>query len=194
MHGYGADGNDLLGLAEQWRAVLPEAAFVLPHAPEPFEGASFGRQWFPLQGRTLEDHAHGVARAGAALDRAIDAELAAHGIDDSHLALGGFSQGAMLALHVGLHRKQQIAGILSYSGLLALAPGSLARLRPRPPILLVHGEEDQVIPVAALDAARATLQAAGFPVAAHRRAGLPHGIDPHGVELGAAFLRRIFAA
>jgi phospholipase/carboxylesterase len=191
LHGYGADGNDLIDLGRHFAPILPDTAFVSPHAPEPCDGAPFGRQWFPLA--AIEPHRlyAGVSGAAPALDAFIDAELSKHRLGDADLALVGFSQGTMMALHVAARRKSPIAGVVGYSGLLA-GPERLAEeKKSTPPVLLVHGEADTTIPAMALNAAARSLGAAGFPVEWHVRPGLGHGIDPEGLNLGAGFLRRV---
>jgi phospholipase/carboxylesterase len=190
LHGYGADGNDLIDLGRAWASVLPDAAFLSPHAPEPFPGP-FGRQWFPLDREDPNSRWRGAVAAAPWLDRLLDAELGKLGLDDSALALVGFSQGAMMALHVGPRRAKRIAGIVGYSGLL-IAPDRLAsEAVHRPPVLLVHGESDPVVPFAAMGQAERGLKAAGFPVEAIGRPGLQHGIDAIGLALGARFLNKV---
>ncbi len=190
LHGYGADGNDLIDLGRYWAPVLPHAAFVSPHAPDLCTGVPMGREWFPLQLRDRAEIASGLLTAAPILDAFIDAELAVHGLTAADLALVGFSQGAMLALHVGPARPQPIAGIVSYSGLIA-RPVNPAN-PGKPPVLLYHGAEDPMIPARALNVSQAALLAAGLPVEAEIRAGLGHGIDPNGLELGGRFLGRVF--
>ena len=132
LHGYGADGNDLIELGRAWQPLLPQAAFVSPHAPEPCGGAPMGRQWFALTFRDPNERWVGVNKAAPVLERFIDAELARHGLPPSALALVGFSQGTMMALHVGLRRAVPPAAIVGYSGLLVLPPdGNLDSVRRR---------------------------------------------------------------
>jgi phospholipase/carboxylesterase len=191
LHGYGADGNDLIDIGRMWAPALPDMAFVSPHAPDPCAEAPVGRQWFPLARADPHLLREGVLSAAPALDAFLDAELAAHGLGDARLALVGFSQGTMMALHVGPRRKGRIAGIVGYSGLVA-GPEHLAEeLTHLPPVLLVHGAADPVIPVAALTAANRVLGDAGFTVESHVRPGLQHGIDQEGLRLGAEFLARV---
>jgi phospholipase/carboxylesterase len=194
VHGYGADGNDLISLSQHFRPILPDAAFIAPNAPEPCPGNPFGgRQWFELTLRDMQERWRGVQKAGPVLDAFIDQELAALGLDDSALAIIGFSQGTMMALHVGLRRPKAMAGIVGFSGVL-VEPGRLkADIRSRPPVLLVHGDSDDVIPVAAIHQARAALGAAGIAVEWHIRPGLPHGIDAEGLEMAGNFLTGVFA-
>lgn len=187
-HGYGADGNDLIALGREWQGLLPEAAFVSPHAPEPCAQAPMGRQWFALTSLDLGECEEGVRRAAPALDAFIDAELDRHGLDESRLALVGFSQGTMICLHAGLRRTRPVAGIVGFSGALAAAQSLEAEIASRPPVLLVHGDQDSVIPVAALDMAAQVLGKAGVPVRWHVSRGIDHGIAPDGLELAGRFL------
>jgi phospholipase/carboxylesterase len=190
LHGYGADGNDLLSVGREWARLMPHAIFVAPHAPEPCGMASFGFQWFPLTFRDPHECWRGVTAAAPVLDQYLDRILAERGLDESQLALVGFSQGTMMALHVGTRRNRAPAAIVGYSGLLA-GPEHLAKeARSRPPVLLVHGEFDDLIPVDALFLAAQGLAAAGIPVEWHVSRGIGHGIDHEGLSLGGAFLRR----
>ncbi len=193
LHGYGADGNDLIDIGHMWAPALPDTAFVSPHAPEPCGEAPVGRQWFPLASADPHLLRQGVLSAAPALDAFLDGELAAHGLAEDRLALVGFSQGTMMALHVGPRRAGCLAGVVGYSGLLAGPEFLAAELRHKPPVLLVHGDADPVIPVVALTVASRVLGDAGFAVEAHVRPGLQHGIDQEGLGLGAAFLRRVLA-
>ncbi len=191
LHGYGADGNDLIGLGREWANALPGTAFVSPHAAQACAGAPMGRQWFPLTMRDPHEFARGVAAARPALDAFLDAELRRHALDESACALVGFSQGTMLALHAGPQRRRGLAGILGYSGLLADPAALQADAARRPPVLLIHGDMDDLIPVAAVFSAAQGLAAAGIPVEWHISPGVPHGIGPDGLELGLAFLKRV---
>jgi phospholipase/carboxylesterase len=194
LHGYGADGNDLIDLGRTFAPLLPDTAFVAPHAPEPCAEAPAGRQWFPLALEAGPEHiARGVRQAAPALDAFLDAELLRHGLADPNLALVGFSQGTMMALHAGPRRPGGIAGIVGYSGFLAGAD-RLAEVKHRPPVLLVHGDEDPLIPVMALHAAVQALGNAGFLVDWHVCRGLAHGIDRDGLQLGGEFLTRVLSA
>jgi phospholipase/carboxylesterase len=194
LHGYGADGNDLIGLGRHWAGLLPDAAFVSPHAPEPCAMNPFGgRQWFALTFRDPSERWRGVQKAGPVLNAFLNAELASHGLGDDALALVGFSQGTMMALHVGLRRARPPAGIVGYSGMLAGAEHLPGQLSSRPPVLLVHGDADEVIPVEAMMQASQSLAALEVPVEWHVRPGLGHGIDPEGLEIGGRFLRNAFA-
>ncbi|MFV2093547.1 MAG: alpha/beta hydrolase, partial [Hyphomicrobiales bacterium] len=144
VHGYGADGNDLIALGGQWARALPHAAFVAPHAPQPCPGAPLGCQWFGLARIDPGELWDGVRQAGPALDRFLDAQLAAHGLAGDALALVGFSQGTMMALHVGLRRAVAPAAIVGYSGAVAGPEHLAGGITARPPVLLVHGDADPV--------------------------------------------------
>jgi phospholipase/carboxylesterase len=204
LHGYGADGNDLIELGRQWRALMPEAAFVSPHAAERSPAAPMGRQWFALSNRPRDDSEGGDERwtgaikARGAIDAFLDAELNRHGLDDSKLALVGFSQGTMMALHVGLRRPRAPAAILGFSGLL-IGPERLGEATARdargapPPILLVHGDQDQLIPFEAMFMAAEALAQASIPTQWHLSLGIGHGIDAEGLRQGGLFLGRAFA-
>ncbi len=191
LHGYGADGNDLIDIGRMLAPVLPETAFVSPHAPEPCAEMPVGRQWFPLASADPVLLRQRVRAAAPVLDAFLDAELAAHSLSGDRLALIGFSQGTMMALQVGPRRAGGIAGIIGYSGLLAGPEDLKAELRHRPPVLLVHGAADPVIPAVALSAAAAALDDAGIAVESYLRPGLQHGIDQQGLSLGADFLQRV---
>jgi phospholipase/carboxylesterase len=187
LHGYGANGDDLIALGDGWRRSLPDAAFVAPNAPQSIPGMYGGLQWFALTLRDPSEYWRGVAAAQPALDRFLDAELARYRLTADRLVLVGFSQGTMMALHVGLRRPAAPAGIVAYSGLLA-GPDHLAETKARPPVLLVHGEADDLIPIDALHMAREALAGAGIPVEWHVRPGLGHGIDPEAQWMAGHFI------
>ncbi len=199
LHGWGADGNDLIGLAPALAPVLPEAEFLSPDGPFACD-AGFGRQWFSLGDRSPQgDMAEPVMTARLAavapmIDAFIDEALQQRGLSGDKLALVGFSQGTMAALYVGLRRAQGPAGILGYSGHLVAARGIGREARTRPEILLVHGEDDEILPVQASRLAEQTLKAEGYRVSAVYRPGLGHGIDEEGLRRGAAFLKRVLGA
>jgi len=190
LHGVGADGNDLIGLAPFFQQVLPDALFVSPDAPFAYDMAPMGRQWFPIGDFSPEARLKGAQGAAPILDAFIDTVLGSHGLTEDALVLIGFSQGTMMALHVGLRRARPMAALIGYSGML-LGPDLLAdELVSRPPVLLVHGDADEVLPVPALEAAEAGLEAAHVSVEAHVRPGLGHGIDEEGIRLGLQFIAR----
>jgi phospholipase/carboxylesterase len=193
LHGYGADGNDLIGLAGVWAPLLPHTQFAAPNAPSPCEQNPYGFQWFPIGRLDPQIMITGARTAAPLLDKYIDTQLAKHGIDESRLALVGFSQGTIMALHVGLRRTRQLAGIVGYSGALAGAEALSGEIKTRPPVLLIHGDADPVVPVYAMTMALNGLKAAGIAVETHVAAGIGHGIDEMGVELGGRFLQRVLA-
>ena len=192
LHGLGADGSDLIGLAPYWATQLPDAEFIAPDAPFPCDMAPMGRQWFSLTERTPENMLAGVRGSAPIVNEFLDKMLAARGLGDGDLALVGFSQGTMMSLYVGLRRAQPCAGILGYSGALVGADRLAQEIRARPPVLLVHGDADEVVPPQALPAAKAALAAAGVAVEAVTCPGLGHGIDQAGLTRGGDFLRRAF--
>lgn len=192
LHGYGADGDDLIQLGRQWRALLPDAAFVSPHAPEPCAMSPGRYQWFALTRLDPNETIRGTEAAGPILDAFLDAELARLNLTDDKLALVGFSQGTMMALHVGLRRKAPPAAIIGYSGMVA-GPENLPKLNGAPPVYLQHGDQDQVIPIQALFLSATTLGAAGVPVQWRMAPGMGHGIDPDGLALGGLLLAQAFA-
>jgi len=194
LHGYGADGNDLIGLGREWARLLPHAAFVSPPAPEPCAGAPMGRQWFNLTFRQAGELVTGVKHAAPALEAFLDAELKRHNLGPRALALVGFSQGTMMALGVGLKRQPVPAAIVGYSGALATVEALPTDPGSAPAILLVHGDSDEVIPVDAMFIAREQLGQAGLAVEWHVAQGIGHGIDAQGLHLGGAFLKQAFAA
>ncbi len=193
LHGYGADGNDLISLAEHWQALLPGAAFVSPHAPTPCGMGGSGFEWFPLSRMDPHEMARGAEAAAPGLERFLEAELARRELSGENLALVGFSQGTMMALHVGLKRRMPPAAIVGFSGLVVGSERLPDLGRGIPPVLLTHGEADQVIPAGALFMTAAALGAAGLPVQWHLSPGLGHGIDPVGLALAGTFLAQAFA-
>jgi phospholipase/carboxylesterase len=197
LHGYGADGNDLIEIGKQWQRWMPDAAFVAPNAPELIPGQPMGRQWFALTFREPHERWRGVNQAGPGLEAFLDAELASHRLPASKLALVGFSQGTMMAVHIALRRAEPVAAVVGYSGMLVLEEGKGAEslkphIRSRPPILLVHGDRDDLIPLDALFFSGEALAAAGVPCEWHLSAGIGHGIDAAGLRHGGLFLARAF--
>ena len=189
-HGYGSNGEDLIGLAPYFAQALPDAVFVSPNAPEPIPGYPGGWQWFPISRIDPRLMAQGVRGAAHHLDRFIDQELERYRLPASACALVGFSQGTMMSLHVGLRRPEPLAAILGYSGMLPVAEPS--EVKSRPPVALVHGDRDDVIPVQALFASQEGLAACGVPALWRISGGAGHTIAEGGLDLGAAFLRDAF--
>jgi phospholipase/carboxylesterase len=197
LHGVGSDGDDLIGLAPYFQKILPGALFISPNAPYAFDMAppgfqGGGYQWFSLQDMAPEARLAGTQTTAPVLDAFIDQKLAETGLGEDKLALIGFSQGTMMALYVGLRRANRLAGIIGFSGML-VGPELLAdAIQSRPPVLLVHGDADDVVPPEALPAAVAGLEAVGITVRHHTCPGLGHGLDDDGIRLGMAFLTDIF--
>ena len=191
VHGYGADGADLLGLADVLSPYLPDTLFYAPDAPQPCSGNPYGRQWFPipwLDGSTEAAAAAGLASAADALNGFLDACLAEADLTDADLALIGFSQGAMISLHVAPRRAHPVAGVVAISGRL-LQPAALsADLKVKPPVLLIHGDQDPVVPFDSLQAAEETLLANGIETETHVMRGTGHGIANDGLSAALGFL------
>ena len=192
LHGVGSDGEDLIGLAPYFQKVLPDAKFVSPNAPFTFDMAPTGYQWFSLQDMSPGARLLGAQSAAPALDAYISQQLEDAGLTDDKLVLVGFSQGTMMALYVGFRRAREMAGIIGYSGMLVGEELLAEDAKSKPPVLLVHGDADDVVPVDALPLAVAGLEAAGIAVRHHTCLGLGHGLDDMGVSLGMEFLGEIF--
>jgi len=192
LHGYGADGGDLLGLADPLGQHMPGVAFVAPDAPERCPGNPMGFQWFVipwLDGSSEEEAETGLRAAVNDLNGWLDRVLADEGLGADRMILLGFSQGTMMALHVAPRRADEVAGVVGFSGRL-LQPESLeGEVVSRPPVLLIHGDADEMVPPASLPAAATALQAAGIDVYAHVMKGTGHGIAPDGLSVALAFMR-----
>lgn len=191
LHGYGSNGNDLISLAPFWHQAVPDALFLAPNAPEQIPGMAGAYQWWDLSTRDRASRAAGAMRAGPVLDAYIDQQLERYGLTEDELVLVGFSQGTMMALHVGPRRERRIAGIVGYSGMLADV-GSLSQdPHTKPPVLLIHGSADATISIASYHEAKKELERLGFDVSGHVSAGLGHSVDMAGLELGKEFVRRV---
>lgn len=191
-HGLGADAFDLIDLAPEWGDACPDALFASVQAPETHY-SGFGRQWWAVADRRPEVMEGGVRSARAHLDAFLDAELSRLGLPPDAYALMGFSQGAMTALFTGLRRAVPPRAILAFSGAL-IAPETLAaEITARPPVLIVHGEDDATVPASRSRDAAATLTSLGVPVEAAYIPRLGHGIDDTGIAMGRLALQRAFA-
>ena len=193
LHGYGANGADLLGLADPLAEHLPDTLFIAPDAPENCAGSPFGYQWFPIpwiDGSSEEESSRGMQQAVEDLNAFLDALMVDEDLLPEQVCLFGFSQGTMMSLHVAPRREDPVAGIVAFSGRL-LEPELLAdEVQSRMPILLVHGDQDDVVPVQSLPQAAEALQNAGFSdVYAHVMKGTAHGIAPDGLSVALAFIR-----
>ncbi|MDO5369556.1 alpha/beta hydrolase [Paracoccus sp. (in: a-proteobacteria)] len=196
LHGYGADGADLLGLSEPLGRYLPDTAFYAPNAPEPCVNNPFGFQWFPipwLDGSTEAQARASMEKSIDDLNAFLDAVLAREGLTPDRMVVVGFSQGTMMALHVLPRRAQAVAGIVGFSGRL-LAPELVGEVRVRPPVLLLHGDQDPMVPFADMGLAERALSGAGFDIATHVMPGTGHGISPDGLGAALSFVRKVLGA
>lgn len=196
LHGYGADGADLLGLADVLAPHLPGVAFLAPDAPEPCAGGGFGRQWFPipwLDGSSQDAAEAGLQAAVADLNGFLNARLAEAGLAPDRLVLVGFSQGAMLSLEVAPRRADAVAGVVAISGRMLRPEALAAEAVVKPPVLLIHGDQDPVVPFADMAKAGDALVAAGFRTYGHVMQGTGHGIAPDGLGVALQFIRERLA-
>ena len=198
LHGYGADGADLIALGHEWQDVLPDAEFVAPNAPQSCQNSPMGYQWFPLQVTEMgvvsspQERWQGAVDAAPVLDAFIDAELERSGLEPADLALMGFSQGAMMALHTGLRRSASPASIVSFSGML-LGTDKLDSIVAKPPVLLAHGSLDEIVPFEAMAMSKAALTSVQINVTDYVEQGMAHGIDGEAVALAGEFLAKNFS-
>ncbi len=191
LHGYGANGQDLIGLGEEWKTILPDTVFIAPDAPNICEMSPFGYQWFSLGDWSPMSLSAGARAAAPWVNNFIDVQLEKYKIRDENLVLCGFSQGTMMALYIALRRAKKIAGVLGYSGaLICTEEWSQIKIQ-KPDICLIHGIADNVVPVAAYYHAAQVLQENEFPFDGHVLHGLMHGINDYGSKLGADFLTRV---
>ncbi|EPX78934.1 alpha/beta hydrolase [Litoreibacter arenae] len=191
LHGYGADGADLLGLADPLAEHLPDTVFVAPNAPERCTGNPMGFQWFPIpwiDGSSEEESERGMMQAVDDLNAYVDAAMEDEGVSEAETILVGFSQGTMMALHIAPRRANQFAGVVAFSGRL-LRPELLAdEAKSKPPVILIHGDQDDVVPPISMPEAGDALQEAGFPVYGHVMKGTGHGIAPDGLGVALSFI------
>jgi len=193
FHGYGSNGADLAGLAQHWAPQFPDVAWASPDAPEPVPGAPGGYQWFPISRLDPVAMEQGVRSAHATAEQFIRSELTRWNLTPVDLVLIGFSQGTMMALHCGLRRDIAPAGIIGYSGALAGPEKLKDEMTGKPPILLIHGDADDVLPAGMTMMAAQGLAEAGHGAEFHISRGIPHSIGPDGLELGERFMKSAFA-
>ncbi len=197
LHGYGADGADLISLGRQWHQLLPDAEFVAPNAPQFCQNPPMGYQWFPLKvtergvESTPQERWQGAVATAPTLDAFIDAELERTGLKPENLALVGFSQGAMMALHTGLRRPVAPASIVSFSGML-LGADQLDSIVAKPPVFLAHGSLDDIVPFQAMELTKAALSSVRINVTSYVEEGMAHGIDGEATWLAGEFLAKHF--
>jgi len=192
LHGYGSSGADMIALAPQWQDALPDTLFLAPHAPQRCGMMGAGYQWWGLSGFAPAALAAGAASAAPAIDAFIDRKLAEYELTEADLALVGFSQGTMMALHIGLRRPRAVAAVVGFSGMLTATTGLAHAGLPKPPVLLVHGSADPVVPIAALHMAQSELNRLGVEVTTHTSFGVAHSVDPVGLRLGKEFVAKAF--
>ncbi|MEL7000698.1 MAG: dienelactone hydrolase family protein [Pseudomonadota bacterium] len=191
LHGYGADGNDLFGIAEPLSQHMPDTAFRAPNAPQRSTMNPMGYQWFPipwLDGSSEEARDQGFKEAVTALNAYLDASMAEEGVTAENTALIGFSQGTMMSLYVAPRRSESVAGVVGFSGRLIPGDDLASEAVVKPPILLIHGDMDEMINVSEMSAAESALREAGFDVTSHISRGIGHGIAPDGLSLALGFL------
>jgi len=190
-HGFGSNGDDLIGLVPHLQQALPNAVYVSPNAPEPCYGAPNGYQWFALSTLSKEERLGGTLKAAPVLDHFIDTELNRYGLSNKDLVLVGFSQGTMMSLHVGLRRSSDIAAIIGFSGAMTLPDNWQGDITSRPPIVLIHGEMDNVLPVQHMYEAYQNLEDAGLNVDQHVSPGITHSIGSDGLQKALDFLAKV---
>jgi len=191
LHGYGADGNDLIGLAEPLAPLMPDVVFHAPNAPYPCEGNPFGYQWFGISRLDPHQMLAGVHGTAPFVEAYLDKLLAQYGLTEADTALIGFSQGTMMSLHVGLRREKPLAGIVGFSGLLPGIDVLADEIKSKPPVQLIHGDADPMVPFEMMDRAETALKAVGVKVSGFASKGAGHTIDSPGLEKCARFLQRV---
>jgi phospholipase/carboxylesterase len=192
LHGLGDSGEGLIDLADVWAPELKDTVFLAPDAPAPCETSPFGYQWFSPRDWSPAVITPLIRKASVALNAYLDSVLETYGLPDEKLALVGFSQGTMMSLFLGPRRPKKLAGILGYSGALLGGDTLAAEKRSAPPVMLIHGERDDVIPIGAMLQADRGLQNVNLNVKSVPCPGLGHSIDHKGLNEGLIFLRRIF--
>ncbi len=191
LHGVGANGDDLISLADRFAGALPDTAFHAPDAPSPFAEAPFGRQWYARS--PSEARPDGVRKVEPVVNAFIDELLDGYGLDASRCVLLGFSQGSIVSIHIAPRRPAALGGVVALSGAMITGDTLEAELGSKPPFVLVHGTDDTVLPPAGTEEATARLTAAGVPAAMHLLPGLGHGIDQRGIAIATEFMRGVLA-
>ena len=197
LHGVGSNGQDLISLAPMWQPFAPQAVFISPDAPFACDMAPPGYpnsyQWFSLLDRSTPVQIDGLHIVKPIIETFLNEQIKKYNLTHDKVAFVGFSQGSMTSLYVAPRLEAKIAGVLAYSGRLVETKETLAEIRNRPPIHLIHGEADDVVPVENWGYASGVLKENGFTVTGHTTPRLAHSIDMHGIEDGGNFLKKIFA-
>ncbi len=188
LHGIGSDGQDLIALADMIADAFPNTAFHAPNAPQPYAEAGFGYQWFPRHALTDDGNAKRVEET---LNTYLDQLLAEYGLDDSRCVLLGFSQGSIVAMHVAPRRAIALGGVVAFSGAMPTAATLKQEKRSSPPMTLIHGSEDRVLPAQESEVAARKLDEAGIPVSVHVLPGLGHSIDQRGLAIATQFMKQV---
>jgi len=191
VHGYGSNGDDLIALARMMQPALPNAAFVAPNAPSQIPHMAAAYQWWPIETFSMAERAAGADAAAPVFDAFVTQSLEEAGLPSDRLLLIGFSQGTMMALHVGLRRAEPVAGIVGISGMLVAPERLEAEIASRPPVLLIHGTADDVVPFGSMDLASSALTSAGVMVGTHASRGVGHSVDQAGLAAATAFAVRV---
>lgn len=194
LHGYGSNGDDLISLAPLIQPMIPDAAFVAPNAPSCLRGMADGYQWWPIETFSMTERSTGAIAAAPAIDAFLTDELERLGLSEDRLLLVGFSQGTMMALHVGPRRERALAGIIGFSGMLVAPELMATEVRSRPPVLLVHGTADDVVPFASLAQAEQAMTSGGFSVETQVSRGIGHSVGADGLAAAGAFAQRVLAS
>jgi len=190
LHGYGSNAEDLISLAPYFAPLLPDTLFISPNAPEPCELGPYGFQWFSLLDRSAAAMDAGIAQAAPQLEQLLNDIVAEYAVPLSRMALVGFSQGTMMALHVAPRLPTPVAAVVGFSGRLLQAERLAVEVKSRPSVLLVHGTADEMVPYSSLAEALTTLETCGFTVETETCRGLGHGIDESGLQHAQNFLRQ----
>lgn len=191
VHGYGANGQDLISLAQYFAQVVPDAAFISPDAPYRCDGAPMGFQWYDVWMQDPADRLAAIRSTGEIFDNFVTAQLARHGLTEDKLVLIGFSQGTMISLFTAPRREKAIAGIVGYSGRMESPETLKDEIRCRPPVVMVHGDSDELLAVSEMETAATTLRDCGVEIDTLVRPGLGHGIDEEGIRTGLAFVHKV---
>ena len=194
VHGYGADGNDLISLGQHFAQAVPDAAFISPNAPYRCDGSPYGYQWYDVWMKDREERLAAIRSTAAIFDNFIDQQLARHELAEEDLVLVGFSQGTMMSLFTAPRRENPVAGLVGYSGRME-APDLLKdEIRSKPQVVMVHGDSDELLPLSEMETAAAAVRENGVAVDTHIRPGLGHGIDEEGIRIGREFVETVFGS